>query len=239
MALAWRIETDIGDNWLLSYADAHQPDQIHSVVDYVSELATYQVYPWTVNDPTEGSRTIIQDPWNLAASPFTWISDGQQNYTTTAGNNAVAQDNPTGGDEWSNNHRPNSPNLKFEYPYSPSTSNPKSYRDASITQLFYTANKYHDLLYILGFTEEAGNFQQNNNGKGGAGGDFVILNSQDGSGTNNANFASPPDGQSGRMRMYLWTLSNPQRDGCFDANVVLHEYTHGCKSSTQFRMTPR
>ncbi|KAK2595269.1 hypothetical protein QQS21_006984 [Conoideocrella luteorostrata] len=227
LALTWRIETDVRDNWLLSYVDAYKPDTVHNVVDYVSDLATFQVYPWDVNDPTLGSRKTLTDPWNTAASPFTWLSDGETNYTTTRGNNAIAQDNPTGGNGYLNNHRPNSPNLKFEYPYSPTQSSPQSYRDASITQLFYTANKYHDLLYILGFDEKAGNFQKNNNGKGGVGNDFVILNSQDGSGTNNANFATPPDGSSGRMRMYLWTRSNPQRDGCFDANVVLHEYTHG------------
>lgn len=104
---------------------------------------------------------------------------------------------------------------------------PSSYRDASITQLFYTTNVYHDVLYILGFNEKAGNFQVNNWNKGGVGGDFAILNSQDGSGVNNANFATPPDGQPGRMRMYTWNASTPERDGCFEAGIVIHEYTHG------------
>lgn len=88
---------------------------------------------------------------------------------------------------------------------------------------------YHDVLYDLGFTEVAGNFENNNNGQGGKGGDFVILNAQDGSGTNNANFATPPDGQSGRMRMYRWTYSTPQRDCAFEAGVIIHEHTHGGK----------
>jgi extracellular elastinolytic metalloproteinase len=59
------------------------------------------------------------------------------------------------------------------------------------------------------------------------GNDMVILNTQDGSGTNNANFATPPDGQSGRMRMYIWDKSTPKRDSSFEAGVVIHEYTHG------------
>ncbi|GAO13523.1 hypothetical protein UVI_02016010 [Ustilaginoidea virens] len=227
LALCWRVETDVLDDWLLTYVDAYQPDKIHGVVNYVSELTTFQVYPWAVNDPTLGSRKILPDPWNAASSPFTWLGDGQHNYTTTRGNNAIAQDNPDGGDGYLSNHRPSSPGGRFEYAYSPAQSSPPSYRDASITQLFYTANKYHDLLYVLGFDEKAGNFQQNNNGKGGIGGDFVILNAQDGSGLNNANFATPPDGGNGRMRMYMWTTASPQRDGCFDANVILHEYTHG------------
>jgi extracellular elastinolytic metalloproteinase len=46
---------------------------------------------------------------------------------------------------------------------------PSTYADASVTQLFYTVNTYHDLLYTLGFTEKAGNFETNNNGQGGSG----------------------------------------------------------------------
>ncbi|KAF4430473.1 prepro-neutral protease [Fusarium acutatum] len=223
LKLTWRVETDIVDNWLLTYVNAAKTDEVVGVVDYVNE-ATYKVYPWGVNDPSKGSRTTVTNPWNLEASEFTWLSDGSNNYTTTRGNNGV---NPSGGSSYLNNYRPDSSSLKFEYDYSTSTTTPTTYRDASIAQLFYTANKYHDLLYLLGFTEQAGNFQTNNNGQGGVGNDFVILNAQDGSGTNNANFATPADGQPGRMRMYLWTYSTPQRDCSFDAGVVIHEYTHG------------
>ncbi|KAI0003536.1 elastinolytic metallo proteinase Mep [Xylariaceae sp. FL0662B] len=226
IALTWRVETDILDNWLLSYVDATTNEQVHGVVDYVAE-ASYQVYPWGLNDPDEGDREVLDDPWDLVTSEFTWISDGSTNYTTTRGNNAIAQTNPDGGSDYLNNYRPDSSSLKFEYEYDVSMDPPDSYADASVTQLFYTANTYHDLLYDLGFTEEAGNFESNNNGQGGEGDDFVILNAQDGSGTNNANFATPPDGQNGRMRMYLWTQSDPYRDCAFEAGVIIHEYTHG------------
>lgn len=63
LALTWGVETDVPDNWLLSYVDAYHSDMIHNVADYVSDLATYQVYLWTVNDPTEGARTSLNDPW--------------------------------------------------------------------------------------------------------------------------------------------------------------------------------
>ena len=185
--------------------------------------------PWGVNDPTEGSRQVLEDPWDLRASEFTWISDGTQNYTTTWGNNAFAQHNPTGGSSWRNNYRPDSSSLAFEYSYDTSMSSPASYRDASITQLFYTANVYHDLLHDLGFNEAAGNFEVNNNGQGGRGNDGVILNAQDGWDTNNADFATPIDGQNPRMRMFIWTLTSPRRDCSFEAGVVIHEYTHGCE----------
>ncbi|KAI5923451.1 Fungalysin metallopeptidase-domain-containing protein [Camillea tinctor] len=226
LALTWRVETDIVDNWLLSYVDAETNEAVHGVVDWVAE-ATYKVFPWGINDPDEGSQQVVSDPWDLETSEFTWVSDGTNEYDTTRGNNGIAQTNPDGGSDYLNNYRPESSSLAFEYDWDKTLTPPSTYADASVTQLFYTANTYHDLLYDLGFTEVAGNFETNNNGQGGRGSDAVILNSQDGSGTNNANFATPPDGQPGRMRMYLWTYSTPYRDCAFEAGVIIHEYTHG------------
>jgi extracellular elastinolytic metalloproteinase len=85
----------------------------------------------------------------------------------------------------------------------------------------------HDLYYRYGFDEASGNFQQFNFGKGGKDGDAVIANAQDGSGYNNANFMTPPDGQNGKMRMYVWNTAEPYRDGDLEAGIVIHEYSHG------------
>jgi len=93
--------------------------------------------------------------------------------------------------------------------------------------LFYTSNMVHDLFYRYGFTEAAGNFQQFNFERGGAENDAVIANAQDGSGFNNANFMTPPDGTNGRCRMYLWTTDSPYPDGDMEAGIVIHELTHG------------
>ena len=79
----------------------------------------------------------------------------------------------------------------------------------------------------MGFTETAGNFQQNNFARGGAGNDEVQADAQDGGGTDNANFETPPDGMNGRMQMYVFTAPTPDRDGDLDASIVLHEYGHG------------
>jgi extracellular elastinolytic metalloproteinase len=81
--------------------------------------------------------------------------------------------------------------------------------------------------YRYGFDEVAGNFQQYNFGRGGAENDAVITNAQDGSGFNNANFMTPPDGQNGRCRMYLWSTATPFRDGDLEAGIVIHELSHG------------
>jgi len=68
----------------------------------------------------------------------------------------------------------------------------------------------HDLFWQYGFNEPSGNFQENNFGHGGLGNDAVQANAQDGSGYNNANFATPADGQRPRMRMYVWNRSSPK-----------------------------
>ena len=82
------------------------------------------------------------------------------------------------------------------------TTNPT--RQAAITNLFYWHNIVHDIFQLGGFDEPAGNFQENNFGNGGLGNDAVQANAQDGAGFNNANFATPVDGQRPRCRMYLW-----------------------------------
>ena len=45
LALTWRVETDIMDNWLLTYVDAETNEEVHGVVDYVAHAtaATYLV----------------------------------------------------------------------------------------------------------------------------------------------------------------------------------------------------
>lgn len=42
LKLTWRVETDVLDNWLLTYVDAAKTDKVVGVVDYVAE-ATYKV----------------------------------------------------------------------------------------------------------------------------------------------------------------------------------------------------
>lgn len=231
--LVWRVETDVMDNWLLTYVDASTTTEVIGVVDYVSDLATYEVYPWNVNDPTWGKRIVVEDPWLDEASKFTWQGARTNEFWgSTIGNNGQAQINAQNTNtyvpaDYRCHPRPSSADMTFEYPYSIEEIDPTVYQDASVAQLFYSSNMIHDVLYTLGFTEEAGNFQLNNNGMGGRDGDTVILNAQDGSGMNNANFGTPPDGQPARMRMYLWNRTEPIRDCSFDASVVIHEYIHG------------
>jgi hypothetical protein len=114
----------------------------------------------------------------------------------------------------------------FDFPMD-LTQSPTNYGDASVVELFYWANWAHDQFYQLGFTEAAGNFQNNNFGRSGAGNDALQADAQDGEGVNNSNMSTSGDGVAPRMQMYIFTGPTPDRDGVMDTEVVLHEYTHG------------
>lgn len=165
----------------------------------------YRVYDYPVESPNHGTRTLVVDPSDSIASPFGWHdTDGivGEEYTITRGNNVWAQDDQN-GDNGVGVSPDGGASLIFDFAI-PTGVPPAGYLDASATNLFYWNNLLHDVFYQYGFDEEAGNFQENNYGKGGIGGDFVFADVQDGSGLNNANFATPPDGNSGRMQMFLW-----------------------------------
>lgn len=230
LSLVWRIETHTQSKWLVTYVDAQDGEKIYHITNYAA-AATYEVYPWNLGNPTEGPREVVRDPWDTTASEFGWHSDGTITYNTTRGNNAIAQSNWDGVENESafiNLPRPTNDTFTFTYPYSPDEPDYKSYINASITQAFYTVNKYHDVLYRLGFTEAAGNYQLHNHGKGGKEGDWIYINAQDGGGSDNANFASPADGQPGVLTMYMYKLTPPPwRDPAFSTNLLVHELTHG------------
>ena len=189
----------------------------------------YNVLPLPVESPIHGSRALRNAPWTNGgiASPYGWHdTDGAAGaeYTTTRGNNVRAvedaDNNNTPG------YGPTSATLDFDYPLDLALA-PSGYQDAAITNLFYWNNIIHDVWYQYGFDEPAGNFQSNNYGRGGAGNDFVNADAQDGSGTDNANFGTPPDGSSPRMQMYRWTYTTPNRDSDLDNGIIAHEYGHG------------
>ncbi|KAH9271302.1 hypothetical protein BASA83_006391 [Batrachochytrium salamandrivorans] len=88
----------------------------------------------------------------------------------------------------------------------------------------------HDISYQYGFTEKAGNFQKDNFGKGGQGGDAVTINVLNPSSSNDATFFAPADGRPGVMNMFRFTITTPNRSGGLDNGIVLHEYAHGITS---------
>jgi extracellular elastinolytic metalloproteinase len=156
--------------------------------------------------PNHGDRNLIVDPAELTASPYGWHdtngSAGAE-FTITRGNNVHAYLDLDNDDIPAGDEPDGGADLLFDFPYNP-TDEPEAFQDAAVTNLFFMNNFIHDFSYAYGFDEPAGNFQQNNYGNGGNAGDYVLAQAQDGGGTNNANFATPPDGGNGRMQMYLW-----------------------------------
>ncbi|KAI9595889.1 Fungalysin metallopeptidase-domain-containing protein [Syncephalis fuscata] len=210
---AWEFFVDLGANYFNVHVSA-DGKTVLSLNDWVSD-ASYNVI----------KRTIVTDPHDKTASPKTWQDFTGGVTKTTRGNNVEAYV-PGGWRSTKPVAQPVSNDLKFDFPVD-LKKDPSTYRDAAVTNLFYVNNIMHDIFYRYGFDEAAGNFQNDNYGKGGKGGDHVEANAQDPSGTNNANFYTPPDGQRPRMRMYVWTQTNPKRDGDFENDIVVHEYSHG------------
>jgi extracellular elastinolytic metalloproteinase len=114
------------DNWYEAVISRQAPHRILSVVDWASDSpvspkhpvpaeppvtpeptqrppATYHVFEWGINDPSEGNRSVVKENFDTLASPLGWhvipvandpslSSDLKKkgkhsNYTITFGNN--------------------------------------------------------------------------------------------------------------------------------------------------------
>lgn len=168
----------------------------------------YLVYPLPLTHPDEGPQSLVVNPSDPIYSPFGWhdtdFVSGDE-YTITFGNNVFAYEDAN-NDDLPGFSPDGGTALNFNFPVN-TTTGPTGYVDAAITNLFYMNNMMHDVWAYYGFDEESGNFQFANQGAG-QGNDQVMAEAQDGSGTNNANFGTPPDGQNPRMQMYIWSGAN-------------------------------
>jgi hypothetical protein len=168
----------------------------------------YNVLPLPIESPNHGSFQVITNPADPEASPFGWHdTDGiaGAEFTITRGNNVWAQDDIDGINLTNGGSPDGTASLNFNFPITTLDQDAANYLDAATINLFYHNNVMHDIWYYYGFDEASGNFQENNYGNEGDDGDGVVAQAQDGSGTNNANFATPPDGSAPRMQMFLWS----------------------------------
>ena len=167
--------------------------------------ATYNVFPLPYESPLFTSRKLISNPYGTDYSPSGWQDEAGINGNEdkiTKGNNVYAYEDANADDL--PGYSPQCNDLhEFNFGFD-TLHSPIENQDASLTQLFYINNMIHDIAYSYGFDEESGNFQTSNFNKNGQGNDAVFAEAQDGSGLNNANFATPPDGQNPRMQMYLF-----------------------------------
>jgi len=205
----------------------------HTVVDGLGQIVENELrtaqdqYRVFTNSPDRTPQQVVAGPGNgNAQSPNGWL-EGSQRTIEIQGNNVRAyldRNNnnapDSGGRTVTNGSFLSGANLSQQPTISQN-------QEVAVQNLFYFNNIIHDELYRHGFVEGTRNFQENNFGRGGNGSDSVNAEAQDGGSTNNANFATPSDGANPRMQMYIWTLSNPQRDGDVDSDIVWHEYGHG------------
>lgn len=197
---------------------AHKLSQTMSEAKTVETIVaqgvpSYKVYPFPGESPNHISHQLVVEPAIAVASPFGWHDvdgvDGPE-FTITRGNNVHSysdknDDNspdddtpePDGGDE-----------LVFDFEHK-TNEDPVNSPGAAMTNLFYVVNMLHDITYTWGFDEPSGNFQFRNYTNTGAGTDHVLAQAFDGfelatPSLNNANFATPADGNNGIMQMFLW-----------------------------------
>jgi subtilisin-like proprotein convertase family protein len=237
-----------------------------TIVDNQTQTATYNVYANTTNmlktmanpaplavnptSPATGTQGALQPRSNITLvgneAPYNfnnngWITDGNNSTDGNAVEAGIDRDEVDGVDApvtgasrvFNFDYMPGA-GANFGAGDSPLT---QAYQNGAATNLFYISNRFHDETYLLGFTEQARNFQANNFGRGGVQGDRISAQAQDDTvgGTscterpcaNNANFATPDDGGRGRMQMYIWNLMTPNRDGSLDGDIVVHELAHG------------
>lgn len=207
----------------------------------VADGSSYDVFPMPVEAPSfatpAGRRTVVTEPADAQASPFGWHDTngvvGPES-TLTVGNNVIASTDVDNDDVPDPGSQPDGgPLLDFSAPLD-LAQDPDTYADAAVINLFYWNNVVHDVLAAHGFDESSGNFQTNNYGRGGLGGDAVVAEALDSSALaptalnrNNANFTALPDGIAPRMQMYRFTGPDPDRAASFDNGIVAHEYAHG------------
>ncbi|EJD49466.1 hypothetical protein AURDEDRAFT_112612 [Auricularia subglabra TFB-10046 SS5] len=205
-----------------AFVDA-ETGSVRAMNDFTTTL-TMRVLPIQKESPiVDGGFETLVDPEDLISSPDGWTTVNGVDSRDTSGNNAISFKNGSA------NVTPESAAGTFIFPLdetlAPQTA---SNVDAARVNTFYIVNTIHDITFRYGFTEAAFNFQQDNFGKGGRGNDRVTISVQDSAGLNNADFSTPADGTSGRMRMFLCAPLQPlMRDGAVENDIIAHENTHG------------
>ncbi len=192
----------------------------------VSKMAQARVWK---KSPTAGDRELVD-------LPDDWLPpDG----TATVGNNADAfldLDSNTQRDvaviaENIVDGRASSPARIFDFPAGEGSTgqDPGEFPAARVTSVFYTLNAAHDYFYALGFDEAAGNFQTENFGKGGLGGDPALGLTQI---TSDPASLTRPDGEPflvslGTLPGQRLTDPTDDTDFAYSAQAIVHEYAHG------------
>jgi uncharacterized repeat protein (TIGR01451 family) len=224
------IDAQSGEAWLRRCLTRHISPVTYNVftMESPSPFSPGWSTPNSAQPPLTNRVLVTIDALSTNASPNGWIDDTNN---TTSGNNANVFVDRNDDQQPDGPAPQGNPNRVFDFPLD-LTQPPLTYSNAAVVQMFYWLNWYHDRVYDLGFTEAAGNYQENNFGRGGLGGDNIIGYVQAGADsvppqTDNAYFMPAPEGMHGQIAMFVWDGTKPNRDGDLDSDVILHEATHG------------
>ncbi|KAH9987985.1 Fungalysin metallopeptidase-domain-containing protein [Russula vinacea] len=198
---AWRFEVEMRDNWYEAVVSRQAPHRIFSVVDWASDAPV-------PSEPTQ--------------RPPATTSLCIRHQRPSEGNRSFAKENSIHWPVLSGGTLSLLPTTSFLHLKKDEYSN---YTITFGNNVWFPSSSLERYSIYTGFAHENWegqyNWLQNYRPDGGEqlGGDAVIANAQDGSGFNNANFMTPPDGQNGRRE--------PLPDGDLEAGIVIHELSHG------------
>ncbi|KAJ7235518.1 Fungalysin metallopeptidase-domain-containing protein [Mycena rebaudengoi] len=216
LVYSFQVSNEATGTWYEAFVDAHSGELL-SVVDFVAQASTLIRKEALL----EGSEKLV-DRQDAIASPNGWHITNTENSTFTSGNNAVAFT----GTAATGRIPETADGLVFEYVQDPAQEPTVDVNvGAAVVNAFYLIKTVHDITYRYGFTEAAFNFQNDNFGLDGVANDRVTSSIQDIAGSDNVDFSTPPDDQSGRMRLFIHSL--PKGDGALENDVVVHEAMHG------------
>jgi uncharacterized membrane protein YkoI len=154
LAYQFQLRNDDTIQWYQVSVDA-TTGQILDVVDFVQRIS-YEVLPLPKQIPTDGFE-VVDGPIDPIASPLGWHNDGASTYNETIGNNVISLiNNATVKIDENGEYR-----HKWNISSEPDLD--EENQKAAIINNFYISNVIHDITYLFGFTEAAGNFQQDSN----------------------------------------------------------------------------
>ncbi|MBT8261191.1 MAG: M36 family metallopeptidase [Bacteroidia bacterium] len=231
----WAVQVDATTGALLGmedfilYCNIDNDGSVSDIPEFVGPLnrdeqnggcsECYEVFNLPVENAYYGERTIVEQPAHPIASPYGWHDingiPGAE-YTSTSGNNFDV--NGSSGHVTDVGESLDFTGFTFDTFWTPQ--NPSI--DAAITNLFYVLNSMHDIMYVYGFDEVAGNFQVNNYGRGGMEEDAIKVQSQN-EGHCGSSYWPTNDGD--RPRIIYGVCIN--KDASVDSDVIIHEYMHG------------
>jgi len=224
--LAYRIYLDLGGTEVYQFVIDASNGRLLLRQHLMDSTGQARIFP---NSPIAGGRELRDLPDGSIPNDGTvTIGNNIDAYVDANGDNLPdATTGPSLDDG-----RASSDTQVFDFPFGDGTTaeDPTDFPAAAITNAFYFTNFAHDYFYDLGFDEAAGNYQVDNFGLGGTGGDPIFVEVHDANSENSAGFTRAPEGLPGRLQLGIFTIltgSEDARDAAYEAQVIIHEYTHG------------